>query len=58
LVLGFLQPTLLTGGFTGFAALGFGAIFLALDIASVRYEQIFAITALFPFDSCHWKSSS
>jgi len=61
LVLGFLQPTLLgllACCFAGFTAFGGMTIFLALGIAGIRYEQIFVITALFPFDSCHWRSSS
>jgi hypothetical protein len=31
---------------------------LALDIARIWYEQLFAITTLFPYDSCHWQYSS
>ena len=57
LVLGFLQPTLLASCFTGFAAFGFVTIFLTFGIARIRYEQLFAITTLFPFYSCHWLSS-
>jgi hypothetical protein len=53
LVFGFCQPPSLAGRFAGFAT-----IFLAFDIAGGRYEQLFAITTFFPFDSCHWQSSS
>jgi len=50
LVLGFLQPTPLTSGFTGFAALGFTAIFLTRSVARVRPKQLVTITTLFPLD--------
>ena len=55
---GLAQPALLTGGFAGLAALGFGAVALALHTARVGLEQGLTVLTLMGWvGTCHGPES-
>ena len=56
-VLGFAEPALLAGCFTGGATRLFAAIVLALDIAWVGDEEMLTMPALTSSSSCHDSAS-